>query len=744
MPVTDGSTLRGLWHRSMVGQVPWLGRCFDLSKAYKQVPVAEDSLKYGVLAMPDENNAWSFYISRSLPFGAGASVFAFNKLSRALWHIMVHKLGLILGVFVDDFPAMEVEDLAPMTTQIVSTFFSVLGWKHATEGKKAVEFAPSWVALGVRFDFTLLSSGRLIVANKEGRLARIVHLAERLESQEPCSTAVASTLHGLLNFAGGYVLGQSLKPAARAVSAILFRKAAPSQGRLREIIALVKCVTERARPRVIEVNDQSRPLIIYTDGSFENGTGRWAAMIFDPRSRDRSVVHALVHQRLIDHWERVVGKQVICEVEMYAYLMARLAWTKICANRGGIVFIDNDATLACLIRATSKSDAMFRIVTVLSVLDTCSAFGPWFERVPSPANPADWPTKRLGSGSMLSGSDSRGRAQPWQKSTEPLALTSTREKCYGRLKTVKSKNGKKQGTAKPALSRKVQDFEGCLSPCRTMTWSKEDWRFSIQNSPSARFAIWSANTSRKRSFWQVYGLCTLALLVSTWELSSAPHAFQSWEKASLVSGTSIWDEPNNHELIGRGPTADAESERACKRVGEDVGRRNMTRFCVAVQVGWNTFLDNCHHCNVCSRCLLAPCLCSQRTWPARIPLLAVREKTRHRHRMAPQRMPLRMFFSSRTVASSCFRRQPCGSLRRCSNSSQRSKLHTSPKQISTWKSLSRTIRYNETPCKGSPKFGSHPLRDAEVEGGRTDRKLRAWCKQRKRPPRECMTDSCLK
>ena len=359
-------------------------------------------------------------------------------------------------------------------------------------------------------------------------------------------------------------------------------------------------------------------------------------------------------------------------------------------------------------------------------------------------DPAVRHPKRLGSSSMLSGSDSRGRAQPWQKSTEPLALTSTREKCYGRLKTVKSKNGKKQGTAKPALSRKVQDFEGCLSPCRTMTWSKEDWRFSIQNSPSARFAIWSANTSRKRSFWQVYGLCTLALLVSTWELSSAPHAFQSWEKASLVSGTSIWDEPNNHELIGRGPTADAESERACKRVGEDAGRRNMTRFCVAVQVGWNTFLDNCHHCNVCSRCLLAPCLCSQRTWPARIPLLAVREKTRHRHRMAPQRMPLRMFFSSRTVASSCFRRQPCGSLRRCSNSSQRSKLHTSPKQISTWKSLSKTIRYNETPCKGSPKFGSHPLRDADVEGGRTDRKLRAWCKQRKRPPRECMTDSCLK
>ena len=70
----------------------------------------------------------------------------------------------------------------------------------------------------------------------------------------------------------------------------------------------------------------------------------------------------------------------------------------------------------------------------------------------------------------------------------------------------------------------------------------------------------------------------LALLVSTWVLSATPHASQSWEKASLVSGTSIWDEPYQHVLIGRGPTADAESERACKRVGGDVGKLAGTLF----------------------------------------------------------------------------------------------------------------------------------------------------------------------
>ena len=389
------------------------------------------------------------------------------------------------------------------------------------------------------------------------------------------------------------------------------------------------------KPNTIHVCGPQKPVIVFTDGALEgsDSAGSLAtigAVLFDPSCKHEAHVFSCeVPEKVLAHWRSDGRHHVIGLVELYAAIVVLRHWRHRLEGKRVILFVDNWPALDALVRGDASVATWRELLLVLENPEETAPFYLWTARVPSKSNVADGPSKRLGSSSMLSGSDSRGRAQPWQKSTEPLALTSTREKCYGRLKTVKSKNGKKQGAAKPALSRKVQDFEGCLSPCRTMTWSKEDWRFSIQNSPSARFAIWSANTSRKRSFWQVYGLCTLALLVSTWELSSAPHAFQSWEKASLVSGTSIWDEPNNHELIGRGPTADAESERACKRVGEDVGRRNMTRFCVAVQVGWITFLDNCHHCNVCSRCLLAPCLCSQRTWPARIPLLAVREKTRH-------------------------------------------------------------------------------------------------------------------
>ena len=325
----------------------------------------------------------------------------------------------------------------------------------------------------------------------------------------------------------------------------------------------------------------------------------------------------------------------------------------------------------------------------------------------------------------------------------PSTDINTREVLW-KIEDCKVKEWKDTGHSKASIEQKSARLRRVLEPLPYNDLVKRGLEFLYTKQSKRKIRYLVRKHLRKRSFWQVYGLCMLALLVSTWVLSATPHALQSWEKASLASGTRIWDEPYQHVQIGRGPTADSDSESACKRVAANVGRRDMTRFCVAVQVGWNTFLDSCHHCNVCSRCLFAPCLSSQRTWPARIPPPAVWEQTRHRHRMAPQWMPLRMFFNSRTVASSCFRRQPGGSLMRCSNSSQRSKLHTSPKPISTWKSLSKTIRYNETPCKGRPRFGSRPLRDAKVEGGRIDRRLSAWCKQQKRPPRECMIDSCLK
>ena len=82
VPLSDGTVLRGMWHASMTGEPALLGRCVDLSKAYRQVAIAEESLRHGVLGYQTSQHGWRYYTTQSLPFGASASVFAFNTISR--------------------------------------------------------------------------------------------------------------------------------------------------------------------------------------------------------------------------------------------------------------------------------------------------------------------------------------------------------------------------------------------------------------------------------------------------------------------------------------------------------------------------------------------------------------------------------------------------------------------------------------------------------------------------------------
>ena len=644
--------------------------------------------------------------------------------------------------FFDDLPTMSPKALETSSMQCLVSLGELLGFQCSLE--KLRPFANSAAVLGVEVDCSSVAEGRLLIRNKEGRTSEVSEVITQALSVGRLSLKEYQRVMGRIQYADAQIMGRTGKLAMAEIRSWV-RNAGGDLVLGSESRAAYKLLLHRfsaAEDRVVPCSPTGKTAYIFTDGASEGDVHTIGGILF-LEGKQPHFFACHVPKSLTLEWSKSLD-HLIGPVEAYALVMARVLWHQHVAGLRCVYYVDNFAVLHAFIKGTSPSSHFREALRSFEDKERVEASWPWFSRVPSDSNCADDPSKRLGSSSMLSGSDSRGRAQPWQKSTEPQALISTREKCYGRLKTAKSKNGKTQDTAKPALSKKVQDSKGCSSPYRTMIWSKEDWSFSTRNSPSARFAIWSANTSRKRSLWQVYGLCMLALLVSTWVLSATPHALQSWEKASLASGMRIWDEPYQQVQFGRGPTADSDRESACKRVAANVGRRDMTRFCVAVQVGWNTCLDSCHHCNVCSRCLFAPCLSSHRTWPARIPLPAVWEQTRHRHRMAPQRMPLRMFFNSRTVASSCFRRQPGGSLMRCSNGLHRSKLHTSLTPISTWKSLSRTIRYHETPCKGRPQLGSHPLRDAKVERGRIDRRLSAWSKQEKRPPRWYMTDSCLK
>ena len=53
------------------------------------------------------------------------------------------------------------------------------------------------------------------VGNKPGRLQKITEMLKAVIASDRATKSQLASLHGLVNFAGGYTLGYQLKPTAR-------------------------------------------------------------------------------------------------------------------------------------------------------------------------------------------------------------------------------------------------------------------------------------------------------------------------------------------------------------------------------------------------------------------------------------------------------------------------------------------------------------------------------------------------
>ena len=186
-----GQVLQGPVHADFSNSVSWVGRCLDLEKAYKQVPISKASLPYSVLMVRrPEDNKVVFFVMQSLPFGACSAVFSFNCISRSLHHLCMHLCKTIGGVFFDDFPFLEPSLTARMASLSVEGLLSALGWKYAQGSDKAIPFADSFDLLGVRLEVDALSLGRVSLENKPGRVSKLLETAAAIKRFVDLSTSV--------------------------------------------------------------------------------------------------------------------------------------------------------------------------------------------------------------------------------------------------------------------------------------------------------------------------------------------------------------------------------------------------------------------------------------------------------------------------------------------------------------------------------------------------------------------------
>ncbi|CAE7799744.1 unnamed protein product [Symbiodinium sp. CCMP2592] len=344
---------------SKPGAVPWVARCLDLTKVYKQMCVSERDLQVSVVFFLDERGKPRYYVSHSLLFGCTSSVFAFNRVSKAISFLLNQMLLVPSSVFYDDFPLLSPSPTSDSATWATTALLDLLGWGHARVGKdtKGVPFAASFEVLGMSMQLDGVHRGRLTLQNKAGRIEQLVSLFQGFLDRGAITVHEAQVAHGLLNFSAGYVNGRALRLTCQELLR-LTKASCPAPPKAIRSFCVNSIEALRAlSPRVLSVWDSRAPIHIFTDGAWERGRAGIGAVIFDTASGKSWTYEGLVPEPLILRWEADVGTQLICQIELYAVVCLRWALASTFDHRRLIWWIDNESARYGLINGISDSDS---------------------------------------------------------------------------------------------------------------------------------------------------------------------------------------------------------------------------------------------------------------------------------------------------------------------------------------------------------------------------------------------------
>ena len=104
---------------------------------------------------------------------------------------------------------------------------------------------------------------------------------------------------------------------------------------------------------------------------------------------------AVVPDSVVAAWRGPGSWQVIGQVELALVVLAARVWAGRVEGRHIIVFLDQDAARLGLIKVFSPSEASAAIIDVAMHRLASSCTYPWFTRVASASNPADFPSRLM-------------------------------------------------------------------------------------------------------------------------------------------------------------------------------------------------------------------------------------------------------------------------------------------------------------------------------------------------------------
>eukprot|EP00435_Cladocopium_sp_Y103_P064590 s66_g26.t1 len=209
------------WAQHSFGAAKLVGRSYDLKKAYRQIGISADHLKFGWISAwcPDAGFA-KLLRMESMPFGATASVCAFLRLSQGLKCLGITSAALVWSSFYDGFVCVCPEHAAGQVDRMIRLLFQALGWPLSTDASKDMAFSQVFQALGVEFDLTTMTNGHFTVGNTAPRKTEICSQINDIIAADRLTTTEASSLRSRLLFADAQVFGRFAKPALHEIGEV--------------------------------------------------------------------------------------------------------------------------------------------------------------------------------------------------------------------------------------------------------------------------------------------------------------------------------------------------------------------------------------------------------------------------------------------------------------------------------------------------------------------------------------------
>ena len=369
-----------------------LAKAIDLRKAYKQLPISECSLEDAYLGVVNpSSDRFEVYRCNVLPFGARAAVNGFCRTSHGMWHTGMTLFALHWSCYFDDFVVIELEELARHTTFIVDCFFSMLGWE--TSDEKGGSFSSLARALGVVFDLSDTVNLKVYVCNSEARCADLSTAIQCILDRGRFRRAEIETLRGRLIFAESQVFGRLAKKALREVSRVIHGGGTNMvDKKLRDALTFLKDRILTSPPRLVNCR---RPGLVhvYTDAYQDDDGAGVGGIAYDSLGNILGFFSQAITTQQISQINSDEKQTIIAELEALAVLAGLELF---CSHRAGhrvISFIDNEATLAAMIKADSSVPCLANCAEAVVELESSLDLDLWFERVASNSNPADLPSR---------------------------------------------------------------------------------------------------------------------------------------------------------------------------------------------------------------------------------------------------------------------------------------------------------------------------------------------------------------